>query len=793
MNSSRLCSQPSTFNPLQKVNIYNTLKWLGCLVLLLISSVAQAQTPHGTIKGKVVTSDGQPGEFVNVALKGTSKGTHVNANGMYTINNINPGTYTLVASYIGLNTQNQTVEVKAGETIEVNFTLTENNQQLQEVVVTSGKKINKFSRQQSDDVAKLPLKNLENPQVYNVVTSELLKDQLNVNISQALSNVPGAVPSIDPAGGTSITLRGFTAEIAARNGIQFIAAGRSSVDPVNVDHFEVLKGPSATLFGNTVSSYGGAINMVTKKPTAETKGEITYSAGSWGLNRVTADINTPLNQEKTALFRVNAAVNKQQSYLVNGHNNTFTIDPSLLYKVNDRLTLSADLEIYHEDLTRVPYMRYTGLNITNINQNPLDYRTSLYSDGINAVTNTFRSYFEAKYKINDSWTSQTNISVNNEKVAKSYQAYPTFISPTLIERGISLFGPITTINTDIQHNLKGDFKIGKIRNRLVWGLDYIHTKSDFTYASATIDTIDITKSYGPVTQPLADKAIQNGFTGLYPSEFNQYATYASDLVNITDRLMTLVSLRVDRYQLKGNGGYSQTSLTPKLGLIYQPVKDQVSIFGNYMSGFTNNGPIVQPDGTRVVLKPEHAFQWEGGVKVSTANNRLSATVSYYNIDVRDALRYDNSNFTYQDGKQKSQGAEVSIVANPVEGVNLLAGYVYNKNQYIRATSGEGKDVTGTPRNVANFWGSYKFQPGTILQDFGFGVGGNYAQKSYYDLDNIIVIPSFVLVNATVFYEQPKWRLGIAANNTGNKKYWSPSFTANPQPLRQLIASASFKF
>ncbi|UOE46995.1 hypothetical protein MTO98_21555 [Mucilaginibacter sp. SMC90] len=33
----------------------------------------------------------------------------------------------------------------------------------------------------------------------------------------------------------------------------------------------------------------------------------------------------------------------------------------------------------------------------------------------------------------------------------------------------------------------------------------------------------------------------------------------------------------------------------------------------------------------------------------------------------------------------------------------------------------------------------------------------------------------------------------AANNIGNKKYWSPSFTANPQPLRQLIASASFKF
>ncbi|MFT3855940.1 MAG: TonB-dependent siderophore receptor [Ilumatobacteraceae bacterium] len=704
-----------------------------------------------------------------------------------------PGTYTITASLTGLTTQTRQITVAASGTTTADFVLTENNKQLQEVVVSAGK-LNKYARRSSDDVAKLPLSNLENPQVYSVVTTELMKDQQNINISQALSNVAGAVPSKDPAGGTSITVRGFSAEIAARNGVPFIAAGRSSIDPVNVDHFEVLKGPSSVLFGNLVaSSYGGAINMVTKKPSDTFKGEVGYSMGNWGLNRVTLDVNTPLNKEKTLLMRTNAAVHREGSFLTYGHNNTMTFAPSLVYKANDRLTLSVDIEAYREDLTRTPYQTYSGLNITNINQVPLPYNTSLYNDDLNAVTSTFRSYFEAKYKINDHWTSQTNLSVNNEKVDHSYQYYPDFIDATHVDREIALFGPITTVNTDIQHNLRGDFHIGSVRNRLVWGLDFIHYKSNMTYNSGLTDTIDITSSYSGVTKMQAEKGLLNGFIGLYGSETSTYSTYLSDLVNITDNLMVMVGGRLDHYTLKGSGGYDQTSVTPKFGLIYQPIKDRVSIFGNYMSGFTNNAPATQPDGSQLILKPEFAKQYEGGVKLDVLHNRLSATVSYYSIDIDNSVRYDNAGYTYQDGTQKSQGIDASVNASPISGLNIVAGYVYNKNQYTKAATGVGKDVQGTPRNVANAWVSYKFQSTSILQGFGFGAGANYSQKSYYNLDNTIVIPSFVLVNASLFYDQPKWRAGISANNLTNKKYWSPSFTANPQALRQVVANVTVKF
>lgn len=765
--------------------------WLTALTLGYALSV-HAQQPGAVLTGNVNTADGKPAEFVNITLQGTPKGTTVDAKGHYRLNNIVPGTYTLSASLTGLVTQTRQVTFAAGEKQTVDFVLTENNQQLQEVVVSAGK-VNRYARQGSEDVAKLPLKDLENPQAYSVVTGELMKDQQTINISQALSNVAGAVPSKDPAGGTSITLRGFTAEVGARNGIPFIASGRSAVDPVNVDHFEVLKGPSAVLYGNVISSYGGAINMVTKKPLDYFKGEVNYSMGSWGLNRVTVDVNTPLNADKTLLLRTNAAVNQEESYLASGHSNTLTLAPSLVYKANDRLTLSMDIEAYKEDVTRTPYLVFSALDIDKVSKIPLDYRSVLYNDDLNAVTSTFRTYFDAKYELDEHWTSQTDISVVSENVDHSYQYYPTFLDPIHIQREIALFGPVSTYTTDIQHNLRGDVRIGGVRNRVVWGLDYYHFKYALTYTSAVADTIDLSKAYVPLTRPEADRALQQVASSLYPIETDQYATYVSDLVNVTQTLMVMVGGRLDHYRQIGAGAYDQTSVTPKLGLIFQPVKDRLSLFGNYMSGFTNNGPVVQPNGEVLVLKPEFARQWEGGVKLELLRHRLSATMSYYSIGIDNSVHYTDSNYAVQDGTQKSSGVEFELNASPAPGLSLTAGYAYNKNQYTRAATGVGEDLPGTPRNVANAWASYKFQPETALHDLGFGAGVNYSQRSYYDLDNTIVIPAFTLVNASVFYDRPKWRLGVSANNLTNKKYWSPSFTANPQPLRQVIGSVTVKF
>lgn len=764
---------------------------IAFLLFACLNRVMADDISGGTIKGAIITFDGKPVEDITVSIKENKRGTLTNEKGEYLLKNIKPGTYTLEISAVGIVPQEKYITLAEGQTLIEDFTINLTAQQLQDVMVSTQQ--NKFNKSSSADVAKMPLKNLENPQVYSIVTNALLQEQLNTNMTQALNNIPGAVATTDAAGGTSITMRGFTAEPAARNGVP-VVYGRASIDPVNIESIEALKGPSATLFGNFIASYGGAVNIVTKKPFDVFRGEIGYSFGSWGLNRVTADINTPLNEDKTALLRVNAAVARQQSFQQSGHNNVYAFDPSFMYKASDKLTLSVDMEIYGENLMRVPFLNFSRLSVTNLNQVPVGYKQTFYDDSYNAVTNTLNTYLRARYQVSKNWVSQTDISISNENVNHSYQAYPTFLDATHIQRGITLFGPITETGTDIQHNLQGDFKIGSVRNRLVWGVDYFNSTNKFDYASATLDTLDITKSYTPVTNKQADYALETrGSASQYPSAFQQYATYASDLVNITDNLLALAGARIDRYELKGNSGYNQTSVSPKFGLIYQPVKDKISIFGNYMSGFTNNAPAVQPDGTQVVFKPSYAKQWEAGVKLNMVKNRLTGTVSYYNIDISDAIRYDADNFAYQDGSERSKGIDASLSGSPVAGLDINAGYVYNNHKYVKASSGEGKQAQFNPQDIANFWIGYTFQQASVLRNWGVGFGGNYSDKSYYDADNTIIIPSYTILNATVFYNRPKWRAGIALNNLTNKEYWAHSNFANPQPLRNVTANLTIRF
>lgn len=744
----------------------------------------------GTVNGTVTTRDGQPAGFVTVSIRGQHS-VQADEQGHFTLGNIEAGTYTVTASYVGLRTQQQPVTVTAGGTVTVTFTLSEDAQTLQEVVV-NGERVNKFADKETEYVARMPLGNLENPQVYSTVTKELMTEQINTNINQALNNIPGSVAGNDPAGGVGISARGFSVGINARNGMAS-PTGRSTLDPVNIERIEVLKGPSGTLFGSNIASYGGVVNLVTKKPYDRFGGEISYSTGSWELNRVTIDVNSPLNADKTALFRINAAYNREGSFMDAGHHNTIAIAPSLYYELTKKLSFLVDIEYYKEDKTRNPYPNINTLinqyGLTNVKDVPIGYTTSLYGEDFSGLANTFRAFVVATYKMSDTWTSTTSFSNSNTRATNSYQAYPNWLDETTIARGLTLFGPIADEYINLQQNFNGQFAIGKVANRIVLGLDYLHHDNKFNYAGGLLDSIDLTQGFSPVSRSQADWAIlrENGLWSSTSGE-DRYSAYVSNVTNFTKQLLLMLSLRLDRYQQKE--GYGQTALAPKLGLVYQVVPDQVSLFGNYMSNFNNYGPFNQPDGTQLIAEPEYAKQWEAGIKMNTFDKKLNASISYYNIDIENAIRVDENNFIHQDGDQHSKGIDIELIANPLPGLNLLAGYTFNDNQYIESASNVSRQVTGNPQNIANFWVSYKFLSSPTLKNVGIAFGGNYVDKSYFNGENTVIIPSYFLLNASVFYDQPKWRVGLKANNLTDQKYWSG---AVPQPLRSVVGNVTFRF
>lgn len=780
--------------------LWIVLLFITASALFAIQASARQQENNGVITGKITGSDGQPALGITIQLSGTRHRTLTDADGYYRLK-APAGNYTLVVTATGLQTEERAVTLNKGEMVEISFSLTMRTSELENVTVNSG--FNKFSRKESDYIARMPLKNLENSQVYNVIPKELAQEQLVTDYTDMLRNITGGNASASNNSSNQSMLRGFRTFSGARNGMP--AYTLVAIDPVNIERVEVIKGPSSTLFGSAngnLVTFGGLMNRVTKKPGDVLRGEITYTTGSWGLSRVTADINTPLNRDKTALLRVNTAYHTENSFQDAGYQRNFIIAPSFSYKASDRLTLLFDAEIYRTNRF-LPANFQPGpaasFTIKNFKDLPLDYKNSLNSNDMVSRVGTTNFFAQANYRLSAQWTSTTLFSYTMTEYFDAYRLYLSWLSDSTVARAVMAQKPQRQIATSLQQNFNGDFTIGRLRNRLVAGLSYYQFTYNLRYTGVTVyDQVNIRVPGGhDFSRAKLDALLAGTRFNIQRGDEYAYSAYVSDVLNVTDQLLVMASLRGDRYDNKGvtlndkrSGSYTQNALSPKLGIVYQPVKEKVSLFANYMNGFSNQGGA---DFNGNNFKPQQGNQWEAGVKLDIWHHRLNATLSYYHIAVNNVLRTDTAHagFSVQDGTQRSRGFEAEIVANPFAGFNLLAGYGYNDNRYTRSNAAvQGKRPLGTPEHMANFWMSYK-RPSGILKGWGFGFGGNYASQSFFNDANTFIIPASTILSATLFYEQLKWRLGVKVNNLGNQHYWS--YIGAPQNPRQLVVNIAYKF
>ncbi|HKK44067.1 MAG TPA: TonB-dependent receptor [Balneolaceae bacterium] len=109
------------------------------LFLTLIARFSYAQE-SASISGYITNAEsGETLISANLAIKDTRKGTATNTSGYYSLTNIEPGTYTVVATYIGFRRFEKTVTLQAGQSLRLDIKLKPENYQLNEVVVESKK------------------------------------------------------------------------------------------------------------------------------------------------------------------------------------------------------------------------------------------------------------------------------------------------------------------------------------------------------------------------------------------------------------------------------------------------------------------------------------------------------------------------------------------------------------------------------------------------------------------------------------------------------------------------------
>lgn len=812
-----------------------TSKTLILLLGLALTSNSLSAQQSDRVHGKIMLSEQAPVKNAILRLVDTSYQAKTNNLGEYYFENVPPGEYMLQVVLNDIELMREKISIKK-DVYEIPAIYASIHNNVIEGITIYAVSRNKFLDKDSTSVSKMPLRNLENPQAYTSINQQIMKEQLTYDISEVLKNVPGMVKMQGSPGRGSgdgsfyYSLRGFPTKVSMVDGIP--ATTNGEIDPADIERLEVIKGPAGTLYGGAVTSFGGLINLVTKKPKDYFGGEISYLMGSYNLNRVTADVYGPITDNRKTLFRLNAAYQYQNGFRDSEFRKSFFVAPTVSYQVSDRLKFSLGAQIYNYEGTNTPII-FLARTRPYVAHNPdelgFDWKRSYSNNDMTLKAPSINVKAEANYKISDKWTSQTLLSRNFRKTEGLYQYQ--FIrgttSDALLERNVQ-WQNSEAASTSFQQNFNGEFNIGKIKNKVLIGLDYLNQSINNNHSPIVVfDYIDgtnptgpvggpVTGIYGNISKDLALKKIQASPASLVrnTSSSNLYGAYISNVTYITDRLITLLSLRMDHYESKGQlnmsdnkrtGDFKQTAWSPKVGIVYQILKDQLSAYGNYMNGFSYTAPVTQqlPDYSGE-MKPQMANQWEVGIKGNLWRNKVNFTVGYYDILVdniqrgsgviRDGKEY---NIVVQDGKQRSKGIEIETIMNPVQGLNIMAGYTYNHSRFEKADADvEGRrPESAGPANVFNSWISYII-PIKGLQGLGIGFGVNRIGKQLAGnkvRTGQFAFPAYTLINAAVTLEKERYRLGFKMNNLGNVQYFAGQGVIVAQMPRNFVAEVSFKF
>jgi iron complex outermembrane receptor protein len=259
----------------------NTFLSLLTLFFILCLSV-QAQAQSGAISGKLLSGKEQAIPFGNVLIKGSNSGVNADEQGRFLLQNLQAGTYTLIASAIGFESKELQVAVPASGSSEVQIYLQEQALNLHEVVVSASRTSEKLS---------------EVPSSVSILTRKTIEESMGYsnNIVDILSyQVPGLGPSSGTSSNWGQNLRGRSMLVMVdgvpqstplRNGGMDLRA----LDPDIIERVEVVKGATA-IYGNGAA--GGLVNYITRSPGKQkpfasrtslgTNGSLVNSANSIG-------------------------------------------------------------------------------------------------------------------------------------------------------------------------------------------------------------------------------------------------------------------------------------------------------------------------------------------------------------------------------------------------------------------------------------------------------------------------------------------------------------------------------
>ncbi len=263
----------------------NSIKNTLAILLFLTFSVSFAQT----VEGVVSTSENIPLEAANIVIKGTTSNTTSDQNGKFTIDTRGKLPFTILIQYVGYKTTE--LEFTALPTAPLNVTLNEENA-LVEVVVSSRRRIEKVQ-----DV----------PIAISVITGKQAEQTGAFNVNRIKELVPSVQLYSSNPRNTGINIRSLGSPFGLTNdgidpgvgfyvdGVYYARPAATTLDFIDVEQIEVLRGPQGSLFGKNTTS--GAFNITTRKPSFTSGADFEVSYGNYNFLQAKASITGGLTSK----------------------------------------------------------------------------------------------------------------------------------------------------------------------------------------------------------------------------------------------------------------------------------------------------------------------------------------------------------------------------------------------------------------------------------------------------------------------------------------------------------------
>ncbi len=568
----------------------------------------------------------------------------------------------------------------------------------------------------------------------------------------------------------------------------YIARNAGAVfDVVDLERMEVLRGPQGTLWGKNTT--GGAVNMITAKPSGEWGFKQLLSTGNDGYYRATTTINTQewagLSAKLNVMYKGtdgwqdNTANTGKQNL---GEDDTSAIHLALAWQSD---IFSADYTYDRTDSKATPLALQVGtvnaaaqsptvptLNASNgsrIDGNPF-YQMLAIADNNNRKDkfDLINQGSETLDASGHSLTLSAQLDHVEFKSITSYRKYKSdFLDGNHIDGGTyygtaagdtdpSWLPAFWTTGLKHQNQVSQEFQaIGDALNeRLNYVLGLYYFNENGKESNPWIATFNTTSFLLDPNEASTNIFYPDQYGNFYRIKSESRAIYGQLTYDLTDRLSLTFGSRYsnDEKELtlttedplltateKADHGWTETTFT---GIIDYVVTDDMNVYfkvaEGYASGLFNPGVIdrnptnpITTEGALTPVDPEETTAYEIGIKSMWLDQRLQFNGAVFyndndNLQITDFV--DGIRVSFNSGSSDAKGVELEIVALLTEGLTMDASYGYlNMDFDDRARS------QGSPKNTGTVGIQYE-----LGMNFGLlttRVDATYTDESYFSSTN----------------------------------------------------------